>query len=307
MFYPLKVTYYATRCECDYPLQAIIRKSASSAIPSGRIHLEVCWIDQPTQWTVANVAHLSVIHLGGHAPYDVRRGRFSKRPVTANHTYTGGMMFHFYAPCLLPASFFVFFQVFPNNFCWSLTFGLTTDGRELLLRAGSGPGAGDRRAVLPARPAGHSGRPVVQRRPGARDRTLRPHAQHTRPALFPWGPGQHPTRCLHMHAHAHAHTHAHTHTHTHTHTQTLLNRKGLTWDFQSASAALPQYQTRCLSSQGFTVRGFYAVVRPWVANTEPPRTVEIKQECDKKDSFAVTHVDFSPPPPFPPHLPPPTH
>ena len=34
---------------------------------SGRVHLEVRWIDQPTQWTVANVADLSNIHLGGHA------------------------------------------------------------------------------------------------------------------------------------------------------------------------------------------------------------------------------------------------
>ena len=43
---------------------------------------------QPSQWTVANVAHLFVIHLGGLATCDVRRGRFSTRFVTANHTHT---------------------------------------------------------------------------------------------------------------------------------------------------------------------------------------------------------------------------
>ena len=42
-------------------------ENLSYDITSGRVHLDVCWIDQPTQWTVANVAHLSVTHLGGHA------------------------------------------------------------------------------------------------------------------------------------------------------------------------------------------------------------------------------------------------
>ena len=38
-------------------------------ITGGRVHLDVCWIDQSTslpQWTVANIAHLYVTHLGGH-------------------------------------------------------------------------------------------------------------------------------------------------------------------------------------------------------------------------------------------------
>ena len=42
-------------------------KFAASDITSGRVHLDVCWIDQSTSLPVANVAHLSVIHLGGHA------------------------------------------------------------------------------------------------------------------------------------------------------------------------------------------------------------------------------------------------
>ena len=43
-------------------------KSASSHIRSRRVLLDVCWIDQSTQWTVANVAHLPVIHLGRTRP-----------------------------------------------------------------------------------------------------------------------------------------------------------------------------------------------------------------------------------------------
>ena len=45
-------------------------KSGSSYITGGLVDLDVGWIDQstsPTQWTVANVAHLSVTHLDGHA------------------------------------------------------------------------------------------------------------------------------------------------------------------------------------------------------------------------------------------------
>ena len=38
-----------------------------SDITGGRVHLDVCWIDQPTRWTEVNVAHLSVTQLGGHA------------------------------------------------------------------------------------------------------------------------------------------------------------------------------------------------------------------------------------------------
>ena len=49
----LKGQYFATRCYCD------------------QCDLDV-WLDrfvsQPTQWTVANVADLSIIHLSGHAP-----------------------------------------------------------------------------------------------------------------------------------------------------------------------------------------------------------------------------------------------
>ena len=48
-------------------------------------------VHQPTQWTEANVAHLSVTHLGGHAQL---RGRFPKRLVTANHTTPGSMSWH---------------------------------------------------------------------------------------------------------------------------------------------------------------------------------------------------------------------
>ena len=45
---------------------------------------------QPTQWTVENVAYLSVTHLGGHITptCDVRSSTFPKRLVTANHTHT---------------------------------------------------------------------------------------------------------------------------------------------------------------------------------------------------------------------------
>ena len=40
----------------------------------------VCLSDnQPNRWTVANIAHLSFIPLGGRPTCDVRRGRFSKQ------------------------------------------------------------------------------------------------------------------------------------------------------------------------------------------------------------------------------------
>ena len=39
----------------------------SSDITSGRVHLDVCWIDQSTSLPSANVAHLSATHLDGHA------------------------------------------------------------------------------------------------------------------------------------------------------------------------------------------------------------------------------------------------
>ena len=65
----LKVTYYTTKP---------FRKSASSDITSGRVHLDVCWIDQ---WTAANVAHLSVT-LSPLGMSEEER-RFSKRLVTA--------------------------------------------------------------------------------------------------------------------------------------------------------------------------------------------------------------------------------
>ena len=45
-------------------------KSASCDITGGRVLLDVCWIDQSTSLpsgTVVNVAHLSVVDLGGHA------------------------------------------------------------------------------------------------------------------------------------------------------------------------------------------------------------------------------------------------
>ena len=42
---------------------------------------------QPTQWTEANVAHLSYISVDTPT-CDVIRGRYSKRLVTANHTHT---------------------------------------------------------------------------------------------------------------------------------------------------------------------------------------------------------------------------
>ena len=52
-----------------------------SDIPSGRVHLDVCWIDQShqasTQWAVANAAYLSVIHLGGGVTEHTGKGRFS--------------------------------------------------------------------------------------------------------------------------------------------------------------------------------------------------------------------------------------
>ena len=56
-------------------------KPASSAITSGRVHLDVCCIDRSTSLpSVANVAHPSVTHLGGHAHLWCQRwGRFSKR------------------------------------------------------------------------------------------------------------------------------------------------------------------------------------------------------------------------------------
>ena len=31
----------------------------------------VCWVHQPTQWTLANVADLSIMHLGRHVHLDV--------------------------------------------------------------------------------------------------------------------------------------------------------------------------------------------------------------------------------------------
>ena len=49
---------------------AITTRLGNQPITGGRVRLDVCWMDQstsPTQWTVANVAHLSVTHLGGHA------------------------------------------------------------------------------------------------------------------------------------------------------------------------------------------------------------------------------------------------
>ena len=45
-------------------------KSASSDITCGRVHLDVLLdrsVYQPSQWTIADVAHQSVTHLGGHA------------------------------------------------------------------------------------------------------------------------------------------------------------------------------------------------------------------------------------------------
>ena len=60
---------------------------------SGLVHLDVCWIDQPTsltRWTVANVALLSVTHLGGHAHLRRVKGLISKTSLTANHAAPGG-------------------------------------------------------------------------------------------------------------------------------------------------------------------------------------------------------------------------
>ena len=69
---------------------AVTRKSASTVIT--RRHCPPrCMLDrsvyQTTQWTVANLAHLSVIEVDTPT-CDVRRGWFSKRLVTANHTHT---------------------------------------------------------------------------------------------------------------------------------------------------------------------------------------------------------------------------
>ena len=46
----LKVTYYPTRFECLLAISHCkpFRKSAASDITSGRVHLDVRWIDQPT-------------------------------------------------------------------------------------------------------------------------------------------------------------------------------------------------------------------------------------------------------------------
>ena len=65
----LKVTYHTTRCECDWPLQAVWKpllmpyhkcECPPRRVLDGSVH-------QPSQWTVANVSHLSSTHLGGHA------------------------------------------------------------------------------------------------------------------------------------------------------------------------------------------------------------------------------------------------
>ena len=51
-------------------LSKLFWKCAASDITGGRVHLDVFLdrsVHQPTQWTVANVARLSIIHLGGHA------------------------------------------------------------------------------------------------------------------------------------------------------------------------------------------------------------------------------------------------
>ena len=62
-----KVTYYITRCVIS--TYKPFYKAMSSDIPSGRVHLDVCWIDQyqPTQWTEPNVADLASTNLGRHA------------------------------------------------------------------------------------------------------------------------------------------------------------------------------------------------------------------------------------------------
>jgi hypothetical protein len=47
----LKVPYYTTRCECDQPLQAVLKICLFlffSDITSGCVHLDLCWIDQST-------------------------------------------------------------------------------------------------------------------------------------------------------------------------------------------------------------------------------------------------------------------
>ena len=46
---------------------------------------------QPTKWTVANVAYLSIIDLGGHAHLlvmSLKHREILKRVVMTNHTYT---------------------------------------------------------------------------------------------------------------------------------------------------------------------------------------------------------------------------
>ena len=47
-------------------------------------------VHQPTQWTVANVAHLAIIHLDGHAHLMSEEVDFQNGPVTANPTHTWG-------------------------------------------------------------------------------------------------------------------------------------------------------------------------------------------------------------------------
>ena len=74
------------RYECDSLLKAVLK---SSDIISGRVHLDVSWIDQyqPTQWIVANVAHLSIIHLlGGPAPSVKILLSFGKEPCNKRDT-----------------------------------------------------------------------------------------------------------------------------------------------------------------------------------------------------------------------------
>jgi len=58
-------TCYTARCERDQPLQAV-SESPVVDITSGSVHLEVCWIDQPTSLPSGLIeADLSTIDLGG--------------------------------------------------------------------------------------------------------------------------------------------------------------------------------------------------------------------------------------------------
>ena len=81
----LKVTYYATRCECDWLQFCLVWHNKWACPPR-------CVLDrsfyQPIQWTITNVAHQSVIQLGGHAHLWCQKRPIFKMACKANHTRT---------------------------------------------------------------------------------------------------------------------------------------------------------------------------------------------------------------------------